>query len=242
MVEMVREKVKKVVEYREIVYDSKHWKLLKKLRGEAKSILEALQTSGITAIVHGSIARGDVWEGSDVDVFIPYTIPSYRVEYALENKGFTIKSRYIVVATPSSTPKAYIVLDDLEKRVVSFPLAKLLPREQEFYKFGGMIGFSELLANKRVPGVDKRLVLIEPTEKGHRESPVIGREEEVASIVGVSVDTVLERVRVLSRRDRVGRTGVFVKYILSPDESFESALETIARRNPWVRRVLDERG
>ncbi len=239
---MVREKVKKIVEYREIVYDSKRWRLLRELRNEALSILEALQTNGITAIVHGSIARGDVWEGSDIDVFIPYTIPSYRVEYALESKGFIIKNRYIVVATPSSTPKAYIVLDDLEKRVVSFPLAKLLPREQEFYRFGGMIGIKELLSNKRVPGVDKRLVLIEPTEKGHKESPVIGREEEVANIIGVSIDTVLERIRVLSRRDRVGRTGVFVKYILSPDESFESALEAIARKNPWVRRVLDERG
>ncbi len=239
---MVREKVWRIVEYREIVYTSEHWKLLRRLRREAIGILEALYRAGIEAYVHGSIARGDVWSGSDVDVIIPYTVPSYRVEYALENSGYTIKARYIVVATPSSTPKAYIALDDLEKRVVSYPLAKLLPREQEFYRFGGILSLNELKMDKRVPGVDKRLVLIEPTKLGHRESPVIGREDVVANILGVSVDTVLERVRVLTRRDRVGRTGVFVKYVLGFDETFESALEEIARKNHWVRRVLYERG
>ncbi len=239
---MVREKVKRVVEYREVVYDREHWRLLSVLRSEAIGLLEVLAKSGVKAIVHGSIARGDVWSDSDIDVFVPYQVPSYKIEYALETSGYSIRARYVVVATPASTPKAYIVLDELEKRVVSFPLAKLLPREYEFYKFGGMLDLEGLLKNRRVPGVDKRLVLIEPTERGHRESPVIGREDEVASIVGVSIDTVLERVRVLSRRDRVGRTGVFVKYELVPDESFESALESIAKRNPWVRRVLVERG
>jgi predicted nucleotidyltransferase len=235
---MVREKVLRKPEYREVVYDEKRWELLRMLRGEAIRILKILGSRGIRGIVHGSIARGDVWEGSDIDVFIPYTPPPYLIEYVLESANYKIYSRYIVVATPNSTPKAYIVLDELERRVVSFPLAKLKPKEYEFYKFGGLLDLEGLLANKRVPGVDKRLVFIEPTKNGHRESPVIGYESIVANKLGISIDTVLERVRVLSRRDEIGRTGVFVKYELSPDEDFGSALEKIMRKNPIIRRNL----
>lgn len=238
---MVREKVMRKLEFREVVYNEKHWKILSELRREAVKILEALAKRGVQGIVHGSIARGDVWEGSDIDVFIPYIVPSYIIEYALESSGYIIYARYIVVATPSSTPKAYIVLDELEKRVVSFPLAKLKQREYEFYKFGGLLDLNGLKENKRVPGVDKRLVLIEPTSTGHRESPVIGFENIVAEKLGISIDTVIERVRVLSRRDEIGRTGVFVKYELSPDEVFEEALEKIIRRNPLIRRALKDR-
>ncbi len=239
---MVREKIQRIPEYREVVYDKERWTILRKLRNEAIMILETLQRHGIKAIVHGSIARGDVWKGSDVDVFIPYYVPSFKIEYALETGGFRINYKYIVMATPSSTPKAYIVLDDEEKRVVSFPLAKLQPREYEFYKFGGLANLSMLKKGTRVPGVDKRLVLIKPTDIGHIEIPVIGREEEVARIIGISIDTVLERVRVLSRRDEIGRTGVFLKYILAPEEVFEEALQKLAAKNPWLRKVLLERG
>lgn len=239
---MVREKIRRLPDYREVIYSEQHWKILRLLRKEAIGILRVITGAGITAYVHGSIARGDVWEGSDIDIFIPYYTPSYRLEYVLESAGYNIKARFIVVATPSSTPKAYIVLDDHEKRVISFPLAKLHTREYEFYKFGGLLDLDGLLYDKRVPGVDKRLVLIEPTEKGHKESPVIGYEDRVAELLGISIDTVLERIRVLSRRDRVGRTGVFIKYVLGPDESFEDVLQSIARDNPWVRRVLRERG
>jgi predicted nucleotidyltransferase len=129
-----------------------------------------------------------------------------------------------------------------ERRVVSFPLAKLSKTEYEFYYFGGAVTFRELREGKRVPGVDKRLMLIEPTPEGHRESPVIGREAIVAKIVGVSLETVLERVRVLSRRDEIGRTGVFVKIELEPWESIEEAVRDIARRNPLFRRAMRAKG
>jgi len=238
---MVREKIVKHPEFKEIVYDERRWKILYLLRKEALKILEALATRGIYGIVHGSIARGDVWEGSDIDIFIPYQVPSYLIEYILENHGYRIYCRYIIIATPTSTPKAYIVLDEEERRVVSFPLAKMKPREYEFYKFGGLIDINGLKKNLRVPGVDKRLVFIEPTPKGHREQPVIGWEHFAANKLGISIDTVLERVRVLSRRDEIGRTGVFVKYELSPTESFEEALEKIIRENPLVRRYLKNR-
>ncbi len=239
---MVREKVERRGEYRLIVYDEYRWRLLRELRAEALRIMEALVKVGLNPIVHGSVARGDVKPTSDVDIFIPYPVPSYIVELALERAGIHVYSKLIVQATPGSTPKAYIVLDEEERRVVSFPLAKLGKTEYEFYFFGGALDYRGLREGRRVPGVDKRLVLIEPVREGHRESPVIGREAEVARIVGVSVETVLERVRVLSRRDEVGRTGVFVKLELGPNDSLEDAVRRLASRNPLFRRALLEKG
>ena len=238
---MPREKVERR-ELRIVEYDENHWVLLRSLRKEAEAILEALAQVGLKAIVHGSIARGDVHQGSDIDVFIPYPIPSYIVELALERMNARISHKLIVQATPHNTPKAYLVLDVEERRVVSFPLAKLTRTEYEFYYFGGALDLAGLRRGARVPGVDKRLMLIEPLEYGHRESSIIGREAEAARIVGVSVETVMERVRVLSRRDQHGRTGVFVKLVLGADESIEEAVREEARRNAAFRRVLIERG
>jgi len=239
---MPREKIERRYEVRIVTYDKTRWKLLGTLRREALSILEALERAGLKAITHGSVARGDVHPGSDIDVFIPYPVPSFRVEIALEQAGLRPVSKLIVQATPHSTPKAYLVLDVEERRVVSFPLAKLGRTEYEFYFFGGALDAEGLRLGRRVPGVDKRLMLIEPLPEGHRESSIIGREAEVAQIVGVSIETVAERVRVLSRRDEHGRTGVFVKAVLEPGESIEDAAVRIARRNPAFRRVLIERG
>ncbi len=235
---MPRTKIKKTPEYIEVIYDDKRWEILATLRREAIDILRGLARYGINAIVHGSLARGDVHSKSDIDIFIPYTLPSYKVELAIESMGLQPVNRYIVVATPSSTPKAYIALDPNDRIMISFPLAKLSPREYEFYIFGGLLDLKGLIENKRVPGVDKRLVFIEPTNRGHRESPVIGNENVVAKKIGISVETVLERVYVLSRRDKIGRTGVFIKYYLGKDESFEEALNKIAKQYPHVRRKL----
>ncbi len=239
---MVREKVERRGEYLYVVYSEARWKLLRRLRAEAAKIMRALAARGLRSIVHGSIARGDVHEGSDIDVFVPDTVPPYIVELSLEAAGYKISHKLIVQATPQSTPKAYIALDVEEKRMVSFPLAKLSKTEYEFYYFGGALTLQQLEKGIRVPGVDKRLVLIEPTSEGHRESPVIGREPIVARIVGVSLETVLERVRVLSRRDEIGRTGVFVKVELEPWDSIEDAVRRIARDNPLFRRALLQKG
>jgi len=48
----------------------------------------------------------------------------------------------------------------------------------------------------------------------------------------------LDRVHALLKRDAVGRTGVFVKKELKPDETFEMALKRLADKNPAVRRRL----
>ncbi|BEP17036.1 nucleotidyltransferase domain-containing protein [Pyrofollis japonicus] len=239
---MVREKVEKRPEYRIVVYDDKHWALLRRLRKEAIHIMNALVEAGLWPIVHGSVARGDVHESSDIDIFVPVTVPSYRIEFALERKGIRISHKVIVQATPTSTPKAYLVLDVEERKVVSFPLAKLSKTEYEFYYFGGALDYQGLIQDKRVPGVDKRLVLIEPIQEGHRESSIIGREAEVAKLLGISLETVIERIRVLTRRDKLGRTGVFVKVELEPWDSIEEAVQSIARENPLFRRALREKG
>jgi predicted nucleotidyltransferase len=54
----------------------------------------------------------------------------------------------------------------------------------------------------------------------------------------VTVQTVLDRVHALLRRDDVGRTGVFVERELAPDETFEMVLRQLAKENPAVRRRL----
>jgi predicted nucleotidyltransferase len=132
--------------------------------------------------------------------------------------------------------KAYIEVD--ERTSVSFPLMRMRRVEREFYKFGGEVNLNQLRAGTRVAGVDKRLMLIEPTEKGHAESSIIGREEYAAKILGVSAETVLDRVHALLKRDEVGRTGVFIKKQLASDETFEMALKKLADENPAVRRRM----
>ena len=152
--------------------------------------------------------------------------------------GFEILRRVMVQATPSYAVKAYVEVG--EGRSFSFPLVKLRPVEAEFYRFAGSLSLEELRRGLRVPGVDKRLMLIEPTERGHVESSVVGREGYVASRLGIDVRTVLDRVRALTRRDEVGRTGVFLKRELAPGECFEDVLRRLADRNPAVRRRLME--
>jgi len=173
---------------------------------------------------------------SDVDVFIPSQVSSFTVETALERAGISVNRRVVVQATPTYAMKAYVEID--EKTSVSFPLMKMRRVEREFYKFGGEASLQNLKDNMRVRGVDKRLMLIEPTKEGHRESTIIGREEQIAKLLGVSVETVLDRTHALLRRDEVGRTGVFIEKELSSGETFEMALKRLADQNPAVRRRM----
>lgn len=235
-------RVKKPVgkgEIKEIIYNKERWDLLKSLRLKALNIVEALVANGFNPIVYGSIARGDVNKKSDTDITILEVVPSYKVEVALENSGFKIVDRVIVQASPRHTVKAHIYLDELT--TVTFPLVKMTKIEREFYKFGGELNFEELKKNIRVVGVDKRLMLIEPTNQGHIESSILGREIEVASKLKVSVSIVNERIRVLMRRNSIGRTGVYLKYRLKEDEVFEEVLKRIASEDPALRRMLIQR-
>lgn len=230
------EKLSKRAERVEVVYDAKRWKLLSGLRAKAVEIMEALERTHLLSIVHGSITRGDVDAKSDIDVFVPDAPSSFLIENALERARYGINRRFIVQATPTYAAKGYIELDP--QRTVSFSLMKLRPTERDFYRFGGEATLETLKQNVRVAGVDKRLMLIEPTSKGHVETSIVDREEDVAKFLGVSIETVLDRVHALIRRDRVGRTGVFVKRELTSDETFEMVLKQLADENPAVRRRL----
>src|SRR5665647_370258 len=223
-------------DYKEVTYSSVRWEQLKALRGKAVLVMAALEAFHLQSLTHGSIARGDVKLGSDVDVFIPEVQNSFLVETALEKAKIPVNSRFIVQSTPSYAMKAHIEID--ETTTVSFPLMEMRRVEREFYRFGGEVNLNQLKMNIRIAGVDKRLMLIEPTEKGHVESSVIGKEEFTAKTLGIAAETVLDRVHALVKRDTVGRTGVFVKRELLQDETFELALKKLADLNPAVRRRM----
>ena len=223
-------------EHIEVIYGDKRWVLLRRLRDEAVELLSVFKRVNLEAITHGSIARGDVSARSDVDVFIPVSAASFIIEMALEDANLPISRRFLVQATPFYAVKGHIEVD--EHRSVSFPLTSLRPVERGFYKFGGELTLPMLELNRRVLGVNKRLMLIEPTDDGHVESTIVGREEVVAKLLNIDVGTVMDRVKTLSRRDKVGRTGVFIKRELAPDETFELALKKLADENPAVRRRM----
>jgi len=175
---------------------------------------------------------------SDVDVVIPHVVAPGIVVYMLEKAGYKLYHIEIIQATPSYTPKVYIYLDPGEELIVSFPLARLGEREREFYKWGGELDLDGVRRGLRVPGVNKDLKLIIPTSNGHKELEVEGNESYVARVLGISIETVMERVRVLKRRRIHGRTGVFIKEPIPPGASIEEVVDRLIREVPAFRRRL----
>ena len=220
---------------RRVHYDEAHWNLLMALRVKAIEVLSKLDSAGLRALIYGSLARGDVTKSSDIDIMIPYPVSSYKIELAV---GQGLK-RELVQATPSMVLKGHIYLEN--EVTVSFPLFKMRPREEGFYQWGGQLELDQLRSDIRVPGVDKRLLLIIPTEEGHIEQGVIGNETETAKAIGVDIGVAKERVRVLTRRDSVGRTGVYLTQELRPDESFEEVAKSLQDDDPALRRTIDRR-
>ena len=220
----------------QVIYGDERWKIFRRLRHEAAEMMLPLACHQIMAIAYGSIARGDVSEGSDIDVFIPRPPAPTIIETILERNGISSTLREIVQATPSYAAKGSIYTS--EERSYSFPLVEMRTVELEFYGFAGSVGLSEIKEELRVAGVDKRLMLIEPNEEGHVETSILGMEGVVANSLGISVATVLDRVRTLRRRKKVGRTGVFLKQELYPNEGFGEGFQRVSRDRPAVRRRL----
>ncbi|KYC50275.1 MAG: Nucleotidyltransferase domain protein [Candidatus Methanofastidiosum methylothiophilum] len=215
---------------RKVVYDDNKWQLLSSIRSKAITVMEKI--SDFQPILYGSVARGDVHKSSDIDFFIESIPETYLLEMALEDIG--IKERSIIQATPWHLVKGAITLFTGE--TITFPITESKLREIEFYYFGGAIELDDLKQDKRVPGVDKRLILIRPSEEGHIEEEITGREAIVSKILNVSIDIVRERSQVLNRRDKIGRTGVYLNRVLMHDESFEQVLKEICDKDSNVRR------
>ena len=225
--------------YREVIYDEKRWELLRRKRAEALPVLELASKILGNSVLHGSVARGDVKEDSDVDVAILEPVHPYIVELEMERRDIKWYDRFIVQATPHSTPKLYYSLDPFQQKTLSFPLAKLSTSELEFYRFGGTLSLEGLKKDIRVPGVDKRLVLIVPTEDGHVEESIIGKEEHVASLLKISIETVKEREAVLLRRSEHGRTGVFLEFHIPEHEPTAEGIERLKGMNKIFRRAIE---
>ncbi len=221
-----------------VTYNASHWRLLTSIRERTISIFGVLTTWGNSALVHGSVARGDVDEKSDIDILIPTSLSTQLVEAQLASSGISPYSREITQATPKHSPKAHMYLDPERTASITIPLSEFRRLELEFYKFGGTASMEDLMRGIRRSGCTKRLSLIQPTDDGHIESPIAGREAEVARLLGVSADIVRERIRVLTRRDAIGRTGVFLKLVVPEGTSFEEVLKSEAESNPALRRTL----
>ena len=222
-------------ELRHVQYNQAHWDHLSALRSKALEIVRSIKSIAVNPYVYGSVARGDINKTSDIDIIIPRQVSRFRLELVV---GQYLK-RELVQATPSMVLKGHIHLP--ENIVVTFPLFKMMSREEEFYRWGGIIDDIGLKNNVRVSGVDKRLILIEPTESGHSENGVIGHESEIAKRLDVNIGIAQERVRVLSRRDSVGRTGVYLTRTLNQDESFEEVAKKLQDSDPALRRTIERR-
>jgi predicted nucleotidyltransferase len=136
--------------------------------------------------------------------------------------------------------KANVELED--NTTVTFPLIPPREVELEFYRFGGAVGLDGIKEGRRVPGVDKRLMLIEPTPEGHIETPLSDLSPGVvAKKVNASQQIVEERLRVLERRADVGRTGVYLVRPIAPDENVEQVLADLIAHDPALRRRIDSR-
>ncbi|MHC1591370.1 MAG: nucleotidyltransferase domain-containing protein [Candidatus Helarchaeales archaeon] len=233
---MPREKVLPNYFEEEVVYSKEHWSLFRKLREKTKKILSALKN--FNAATHGSIARGDITPQSDIDIIILDKVDEFELVRPLDLIGYhEFQERYLIQATPLSAIKGTIVL---EKNIsITFPLIAFYPRERDFYAFGGILSIQDAFKDARVPGINKQLLFIEPTAGGHLAWRVTEENAAIASKrLGINIHTILERLRVLERRDRVGRTGIFLKRALSPDESFGEVLRNIERKNPASRRRI----
>ena len=220
-----------------IIYTEDMWNLLESKRKRAITLLDMF--TELNPFVYGSIARGDVNEKSDIDIVFLNQVPAFKIELILNKKRIEHYAREIIMATPQDSIKLYIYLNEYES--LTIPITKLDKKVLEFYSFGGKVDLSELKENIRVPGIDKRLVLIKPNSQGHDEYSIINQENIAAKDLGIKIETIMERKKVLLRREKHGRTGVFLKRELAEEESVELVLKNLANRKSIIRKKLFQR-
>ncbi len=220
--------------YETFFYSKDHWTLLKLKRERAIELLEMFK--GLNCFTYGSIARGNVHEHSDIDIVFLDQIPAFQIELILYNYGYEKTFREIIMATPKDIVKLCIHLSELES--ITVPLSKPEKGVIEFYDFGGKVNLAQLKSDVRVPEIDKRLVLIKPTLRGHEEFSVINNEVLAVKEVGISIETINERKKVLLRREKHGKTGVFLKRQLDIHESTEIVLKKLANNKSIVRKKI----
>ncbi|MFX1417407.1 MAG: nucleotidyltransferase domain-containing protein [Promethearchaeota archaeon] len=225
--------------YENVIYSKEDWTILQNKRDIAHNLLDIFVKEGLNPFVHGSIARGDTHENSDIDIIFFQQIPSFQIELILNKNGFKNYFREILMATPLDAIKLYIHLSELES--ITIPLSKLEKKAIEFYDFGGKININQLKSDLRVTGIDKRLVLIKPNSQGHEEISIIGNEANSAKEVGISINTLNERKKVLLRREKHGRTGVFLKRQIQIHETTEDILKELADKKSIIRKKLFKR-
>lgn len=235
---MSKEKIQRET-YTSIVYSENQWKLLDSKRQRALELLKIFYKESLVPNIYGSIARGDVHQDSDIDIIFTKKISPFKVEFILYNYGYEHLFREIIMATPRDTIKLYIYLNELE--TITIPLTKLEKTAIEFYDFGGKLNYNQIKKAIRVPGIDKRLVLIKPTKAGHKEFSIIGREHLAAKEVNVSLKTINERKNVLLKREKFGKTGVFLKKEIGINQTTEEVLKSLANSNAIIRKKLHKK-
>ncbi|MHA1240786.1 MAG: nucleotidyltransferase domain-containing protein, partial [Promethearchaeota archaeon] len=216
-----------------------HLKLLQQKRERSKTLLEMFVKEGLNPFIYGSIARGDIHNDSDIDMVLIQLIAPYQIEIILEKNGFNNYFREIIMATPADTLKLYIYLNELES--ITIPLSKFNKKSSEFYDFGGKVNLNQIINRIRVPGINKKLVLIQPTSDGHEEYSIIGNENLAAKQLSVSINLINERKRVLLRREKFGKTGVFLKRSIGVGETTELVLKKLSNKHTIVRKKLLKR-
>lgn len=215
---------------------------LETLRSRARIILSILDAGGLTdCFAYGSLARGDISLKSDVDIYVNIS-SSFLLEYILLDQGEIIDERLLTQATPNHTPKGILKLRDTFKTTITFPLIPLRSREEEFYNFGGKINLQELQNNSYKTGVNKKLQFVQKIDNVLNFTYIEGMEHMYAKKLGISLELVQERVRVLLRRHKIGRTGMFLVERLNRDEQFEQVLQQLANEKPAIRRFLKRYG
>ena len=222
-----------------IEYSENDWAILKAKRARAIKIMEMFTKERLNPFIYGSVARGNVHQNSDIDIIFTDQIPSFQIELLLDKNDINDYFREIIMATPKDSIKMYIYLSELES--ITLPISRLGKDGVEFYECGGRINLHQLREGYRIPGIDKRLVLIKPTSKGHEEISIIGNEAIAAKEVGISIKTVMERKKVLLKREKYGRTGVFLKKPIDFNESTEEVLKKLANRKSIIRKKLYQR-